>query len=491
MAYPEDFGAVGDGVADDYAAVLSALNTGSLGQLTGGRTYRCVIDWAMGRWGLPMAPGLTVLTGGARINMEMAGNVLGIRPQTDSHIIGNGHLAVTAVSQVDSLQGINQSVVSLGEPNGAITDKNNEGPFNRASGWSIRGATLSSEKPGGHIISMVGGVHSGLIQDITFPDSAKNIGCINADWGTVGVPSTIPQNRYNYDHGKAFFTVHPHDVVIERFKIGDMTHPTSVPIRFSACHGMTVRDGRITGSREAAISHYGGDLGYEFSEDWIIRRRAYMGSSIRNVRVDQCNGGSALIWDCFADNIAREAGYSPIASPIYDTDMLVDGLVAEGNFSGAVAGINLGGLGGLRGGFVNRASLVGFGNAINVRTGVSRAKISGSRLYGNMSDGLVSNGDDINIEGNQIWGNGAGATNAGILLASGKRPRVVANKLGYPGEGGQYFGIDCATAVQDAFIFENYVDYVKAGGAGIRKGNTVQIAWNFFGPSIPASRQII
>lgn len=491
MASPEYFGAVGDGIADDYAAVLSALNTGSVAQLTGGRTYRCVIDWAMGRWGLPMGAGLTVLTNGARINMEMAGNVYGIRPQSNSHIIGDGWIAVTGVSQVDSLQGINQSVISLGEFNGAVTDKNNEGPFNRARDWSIRGPTLSTEKMDGHIISMVGGVHSGLIQDIVIPDSSKNIGCIGADWGTVGPIGTIAQNRYNYDNGKNFFTVHPHDIVIERFKIGDMTHPNSTPIRFSACHGMTVRDGRIAGSRSAAISHYGGDFGYEFCEDGITRRRAYMGSSIRNVAIDQCNSGSALVMDCFADNIAREVGYVPIANPIYDTDILVDGLVAEGNFSGAARGISLGGLGGMAGGFIHRSSLVGFGTAIDVIAGVSGAHISGNRLYGNMGDGILVNGDDINIENNRIWANGAGATNAGIRLATGKRPRVVHNKLGYPGEGGQYYGIDCSTAVTDAFIFENYIDRVKSGGAAISKGNTVQIAWNFFGPSIPANRQII
>jgi len=490
MVTPEAYGAVGNGTTDDYAAMQSALNSGQTVRLTEGKTYRIVINWmTTPNLGLVIPANTTLDTSNATINLEIAGNAYGIRLQSNSHICGHGNINVTAISNVDSLQGIIQSVISIGACYGEVTSVSSLGPFITATGWSVEGVTLSTIKPNGLHISCVGGV-SGIIRDVRFPSNAYAFGCINCDWGTVGTLGTIPANKTAWSAG-TFYTVHPSNILIESVSIGDMSNSTSIPIRLSGTDNITVRNFRIAGSRAIGVAHYGGDYGYEFAQAGSPQRRAFMGTSITNGKIDNTNSGEAIHVDAFADNIFRESGYTPTLNPIYHSNIIVDDIHAEGNFSGTSHGVMVNYIDGAT---VRDVDMIGFSNGVCFGDYTTNCNLERSRVWGNMSDGVYIGGSlsaptDISVTDSWICNNGANSTNAGIRSANGSRHYLQHNILGGPGEGGQYYGIYVAST--DAFIFSNYVKAIKSGGAGISKGSTVQIAWNFFDPSIPSSRQII
>ncbi len=495
-----DCGAAADGVTDDYAALQSCLNTGKPVRLTDGKTYRVVINWVTTpNAGLVIPAGATLDTTTATVNLEIAGNAYGVRLQDGSRLIGHGAIKVTAVSYVDSLQSIMQSVVSLGTATNEMTDVSNLGPFLNAKGWLIDGVTLSTVKPNGYLISGIGGL-SGTIRNVTFPSSASNVGCINFDWGTAGVmPSTFAAMKAAWLAG-TFYTVHPSRILIENIEIGDMSHPLSQPIRFSGTDNITLRNWHIGGSRAGGVTYLGGDLGYEYAKTQATQLGAYLGSSIKDGRVDNPHAGYAVSIDTYADNIYRDPSYTPTLNPIYHTNIVVDNVSSEGDFSGTADGVTIQYS---EGATVRGIDLLGFRNAVRIGDYASNVMIQRSRLYANVGPGVFIAGSfsagypkDIMITDNQIWANGSssanlGSTNSQIYVGNGARPYIQHNVLGYSGEGGGYYGTYVDASVADGFIFSNYIAGIKSGGAGIAKGSTVNVGWNYFAPSVPPSRQII
>lgn len=493
-----DCGAIGDGLADDYPALQLCFNSGKVVRLTPGKTYRVVINWlTTPDLGLVLKAGTTVITSGASINLEIAGNAYGIRPQNNTHLVGNGTIGTSVVTFSDSAQTIYQAVISLGAAYGDVLDPANVGPFLNASGWSIEGVTLWTAKPNGFVIAAVGGVSNGHIADVTFPDSANPIGVINFDWGTVGSYTSVPDARSKWP--ATYYSVHPSNIVIERVHIGDMSNPASMPIRFSAVDHFTLRDWRIKGSRLAGVAHGGGDNAYEFAlpdsgmSPGSQSRRAYLGTVISNGVIEKAHGGSAITIDSYGDNVFRQAGYVPLIYPIYHTDIVIENVHAEGDFSNVHDGVTVQYANGVT---LRNIDMVGFKNGVRFGDYASNSSLQKSRIWGNMGDGVLVAGSaspptDTAITDNIVANNGSGVTNAAIRILNGARPFIQHNILGGAGEGGQYYGISIDLSVVDAFVFSNYVKAIKSGGAGIAKGSTAQIAWNFFDASIPVARQII
>jgi len=401
MLAPEQFGAVGDGVADDRAALQQAIDTVSSGDvvcLSSDRTYRVVISYEVPERGLSIKAGKTLMMNGARINLEIDSNNYGIRLQSGSRIIGRGKVAVTAVSNVDSIQSIYQSVISLGDANGEIINMTEFGPYSEASDWWIYDLELSTVKQNGFHIAGIGGMRHGLISDIKVSDNSNAIGVVNFDWGTIGVPNTIPQNRANFDNG-TFRTLHPSNITINRINVGTMAHLSSEPIRLSACNAITVRNVNIVGCRMNGVAHYGGDFGFEFCSDPVMSRRAFMGTSISGIILERANGASVIRCDCFADNIFREIGYIPLHNPIYETNILIENIYAENLSSDTQAGFNLARM---KGGVFNQVFLRNFRTGFNCNSEISRAVFNDGVSMSYSSGNVLFAGDISNITQNRM-----------------------------------------------------------------------------------------
>lgn len=376
-----------DGVTDDRAALqamIDACEPGDTIELDANRVCRVVIDTTVPDHGLIMKPNVRLKLNGTMLAYELHGDVYGTRFM-DGARVSDGRAAVTVSDGVVSAQGIYQSIFSLGAAYGEVTNINSRGPFIEVKGWGIHNMQLSTVKPNGLHISGVGGVRDGHISDIVGLDSSTAFGLVNFDWGTVGVPGTIPQNRAAFNNSNGTFcTVHPTNIKVERIRAGVFSNAISEVVRLSGCSAIEISNVYVQSCGTSAFSHYGGDNGFEFCKYGATRLQAYMNTSMRNLTALGC-GGNAIRIDAYADNIAREPGYTPLTNPIYPTNILIDGVSAVGPGTA----INVGSM---AGGIITRFRGNGFHVGANFVSGISRLQWNDSVMHGGDSTAISYQG---------------------------------------------------------------------------------------------------
>lgn len=486
---------IGDGVADDMAGLqgiidLASANGGGRVVLTGGRTYRCVSSAAVTDQGLILKPNVTLDMNRATVNLECTGNVYGIRPQNDSHIVGPGTVAVTVSASLGSAQDIYHAPIALGAAYGEVTSVGALGPYINAVRWSIRGIRITNVRPDGYKIAGLGGMSHGVIEDIEFPSDSTSIGCVNLDWGTVGniQSGNIPATRILFDAGTAY-TVHPNNIDIRRLKIGVMSNPTSCPIRLSGVHAIRIDGFEIQRSNYCSVFHTGGDLSYEFAN--VDVRVRHCGIVIKNGMIASTGlTGNGIICDAYGDNLntAIVGGYSPRVSAIATTDILFENIRAiTGDFS-ATAGVGAI-MGFMTGGTIRNCTLIGHKNGINVGNNVTRLLIEGGEINSCNQEGIYIGAgsvppEEIRVEGAWCWSNCIGVVSAGIYMLNGKRHTITRCRLGNGGESFQDIGIKVDTSCLDVEVTNNHVvacantAYVMGGATTFNclrlySGNTV------------------
>lgn len=378
---------IGDGVTDDRAALQALIDACPYGgsvSLPSDKTFRMVIDGSVPDTGLILKPGVTLDWGGSRGNFECNGNVYGARMQSGSRCV-NGRVGVTASAGLNSQQGVYHAPIGIGAAYGEVLSTTNRGPFIEAADWRIQNMTLSTVKTvqACHIAGM-GGVCHGVISDIAIADSATAFGAINFDAGTVGVPSSVTQDKVNFQNG-SFWTNHPHDIHIDRISIGAMTYSLSEAIRLSACRDIHISNVHIKVAGASGFSHYGGDYGFEFCRYSDGRYQPYMNNVVRNLTIESTLGNAVRL-DTWGDNVAREPGYTPLSNPIWPTNLLIDGLVANGsNGTGMYVGKN-------KGIIVQRARLNFFHSGAHFEPGIVNMRWLDSTVYGTDANSILYDG---------------------------------------------------------------------------------------------------
>jgi len=369
-----------DDMTDDRAilqAMLDATPPGGTLELDANRVCKIVIDNTVPQRGLILPPKVKLKLNGTMLDMQFHTNVYGVRLQSYSQIT-DGRVYGTVSDTLSSSQGIYHSLITGGDGYGEITDKNAIGPYSLAEGWGIHNLELYNTKPNGLHISGVGGMNNGHISDILGPSNANAFGLINFDWGTVGPGGTIAQNRANFNNSNgSFYTIHPHNIKIERVRAKNFSNPISEIVRLSGASAIDVSNLTIDYAGTSGWSHYGGDFGYEFSLYNAERGQAFMNTVLRNMTL-YGTGGNAVRFDAYADNIAREVGYVPITNPIYPSNLLIDGVAASAGVS-CLTAINVGAI---AGGFISRFRGGYFHTQGNFASGVSRLQWRDSVMHG-------------------------------------------------------------------------------------------------------------
>lgn len=177
-------------------------------------------------------------------------------------------------------------------------------------------------------LAIIGEVDHVRAAGITIPSSAVMCGGASIDWGVVGevartgtlaslfgnvgivsFPSMMELNRQAYVAGTAF-TTHPNGIVLQDWKIGNMTKPYqgsadtgSFGVRMSGAHRVVFDGIDIENVTEYAVAHTAGDVGYEYARtsDYATALR---GNVIRGVTLrGATTGANLLLLDSQPDNV--------------------------------------------------------------------------------------------------------------------------------------------------------------------------------------------
>ncbi len=475
--------AIGDGVTNDRLAIQATIDAvaaagGGVVRCTSGATYRIVING--GDYdGLVLKDGVTLDVNSATINLECTGSVYGIRMQSNSHIVGPG-LIKTTVSTGPGSSGWWHAPVVIGAAYGEVTSVAAVGDYINASNWSVRSVTLDSVRTGtgGEILAGIGGISHGLIEDVTILDNSTVSVAIGLDHGTVGNlnAADIPASRVLFDANLAY-SVFPHDIVIRRCKIGNMAKTKvgddgGFGVRLSGCYKITVEDIEVESSSFCGFFHTAGDFGFEFAPSNELKRRRYLGTTFKNCHVYDSKTGYGFLCEAYADNIAAAvsgSGYSPLLSPINNTDILFEGcrsIAADPAVAGPGFYIS-----NMIGGTLRNCHTIFNQYGIQVVNGCDQLLIDGGTFVSSYKDGIyVGDADppeDVRIVGAACYSSGQdpGATlYAGIRFDLATRPQAERCILGISGESAQDYGIRVTTSCVDAKLKSNDVLGVAASG---------------------------
>jgi hypothetical protein len=468
----KDFGAVGNGVTNDYSAIQTAIDY--LESIGGGKLF-CENGKT---YAMSPAPAIKnnvkVDMCGACWNMTLgSGNVPGVRIGTNSGIENGSIYAISTGSP--SSQYFWHAAISLGEANNQGYTPGNPGYYQYANNWFIKNITLHTTRPNCPALQGMGGIHNGILENIYIPDSSTCSG-IHFDWGNVGTVSSsnIPQTRTDYDAGLCY-TTHPNNIIIRNLTTGNLSFPLASPdigtraIRLSACYGIKAENIKTAGTTYAIYNHVGGDLGFEFAQS-AVRFFACRGNSIKNVQGTNSRLFGAYI-DTYADNIAGAVGGG--YSPIFDTIMQGDITLEQFTTAGIGANTNEDGirLEFVNGVYVKDANCFNHNYGLYIDQSSSNIKIEKGNYYYSQRDGIAiknnANIRSIIIDGVQAQRNGiwsSWTTKCGIIVDGGVDVTVQNCFSGSYSEDIQNRGIVVGTAGTNISVLNCTVREVVTGG---------------------------
>jgi hypothetical protein len=336
----KDFGAVGDGVADDTAAIQAAIDYAiSIGGQTvacGGLTYKTtgpiiVKDDAK-----------LDLQGGKILSVLSGANDYGVRLRNRAEVC-NGEIEVQSSGSPGSQAGIHAPLVIgpfYGNGGTVASPSVDEG----VTGWVAKNLKLSTNRDGKVCVQVMGGANNGVIENIEAPSSSALGGVVHLDWGFVGTinSANIAGSRTNFDAGTAY-TTHPNNILIRNIKAGSLSRTKSGVdtgshlVRLSGVYNISVHNVVAVQCTYAAVRVTAGDLGFEFAPA-AVKPMGMRGIRWSNVSVQNTTDSWLVYCDSYADNVAAAVGggYTPLIDPLMETDLVVDQVTGKGSGGASV-----------------------------------------------------------------------------------------------------------------------------------------------------------
>jgi len=190
----KDFGAVGNGVTDDTAAIRNAVAMGGYIEFPDSTATYLLTGF------VDITNPTHIDLGGSTVNFVLATQQAGFHIKSDNVTIENG--TITVVGSVMGGNGHSLNCVTAG----------NQGTGAGYKNLTIRNLTASTNRnDAGATIGIIGECSNVLIENIAVPDNANCRNVIGIEWGGLPVPGG---------------TGHPHDIVVRNIKIGKLTFPS-------------------------------------------------------------------------------------------------------------------------------------------------------------------------------------------------------------------------------------------------------------------------
>ncbi|MCK1693741.1 right-handed parallel beta-helix repeat-containing protein [Bradyrhizobium sp. 144] len=496
---PRMFGAVGDGVADDRAAVqdaidfISALTTGGTVEGVPGDTYRIVINSGVTDNGVILKSGVNLIGNRAKLRLECDGQVYGIRPLSNTKIIGwdiKTSVSTGLSATIGAEQGIWHAPISIGAAYGNCGTVGSVSAYAIAQGMEIAWNTIDSARNNGQglLVGGYGAVGQIHIHHNTIPDNSTIALAIGFDWAFVGTLSSADINgsKTNYNNGTSY-SIHPHDLLIEHNFIGKMTMALyagpfgSHGIRLSGVYNSRVIGNEIAETTYAGIFVTGGDLSFEFAPT----KERYM--AMKNIVVEgnvmqQCNTYYGIYYEAYPDNVFEAASNPANSQYPYSPIGVVDGYPVGTRIVGNAMVASGGGYLGegiyvqfSRGGLVSDNSVQGFKTGIRAGRGASETVIERNQVtLANEAGILISDSSSPSPTGVTVRNNkssrncASGGTQGNISVDSAIRTSILGNLIGSTDEDNSSIGLSVTANATAISVVGNRVKKVKTGGTAYK-----------------------
>jgi hypothetical protein len=474
----KDFGAVGNGIADDTAAIQAAIDfaaaIGGQTVICGGLTYKTTGP-------IIVKDDVTLdLQGGKIIPTLTNSNDYGVRLRNRSTVC-SGEISVQSVGAPGSQAGLHAPLV-IGPFYGDGGTVANPSVDEGVTGWVASGLSLSTTAVGKVCIQVTGGANNGTIENIQAPDSATLAGVVHLDWGFVGIIDSfdIPLSRANFNAGTAY-TTHPNNISIRNIKAGALTRAkTGVDtgsdlVRLSGIYNISVSNVVAVQCTYAAVRMTAGDVGFEFAPA-AIKPMGMRGIRWSGVSVQSTTDSWLIYCDSYADNVAAAmgGGYVPLIDPLMETDLVVDQVTGKGSGGvGVTPGLYVIQI---RGATYTNINATGYLHGCLVDELVYNVKIHGT-FYANRGHGIyIHHGtkkpEDVEVLAlTNCYSNGQDAgfpSPCGVCIEGSIRCHVGGALLGHrtaASETTQQFGLRVANTNATGVEIEScHVFSVKAGG---------------------------
>jgi hypothetical protein len=474
----KDFGAVGNGVADDTAAIQAAIDYAtSIGGQTvtcGGLTYKTTGP-------IIVKNDVTLnLQGGKILSVLSGANDYGVRLRNRAEVC-NGEIEVQSSGSPGSQAGIHAPLVIgpfYGDGGTVASPSVDEG----VTGWVAKNLHLATNCDGKVCVQVMGGANNGVIENIEAPSSTAIGGVVHLDWGFVGTinSANIPASRTNFDAGTAY-TTHPNNILIRNIKAGSLSRTKSGVdtgshlVRLSGVYNIAVNNVVAVQCTYAAVRVTAGDVGFEFAPA-SVKPMGMRGIRWSNVSVQNTTDSWLVYCDSYADNVAAAVGggYAPLIDPLMETDIVVDQVSGKGSGGASVTpGLYVVQI---RGAKFTNINATGYSYGCLVDEQVYNVKIHGT-FYTNRGHGIYIHHATLKPEDVEILPqtycfsngqDGSFSNPCGIAIESSIRCRVDGALLGHrttTSETTQTFGLRVvSTSAADVEVQNCHTFSVESGG---------------------------
>lgn len=434
ILYPEWFGAVGSGTADDTAELQAALTLSQykIIRLMRNKNYAVTDE-------LIMQDDCVFEFNGAKITMTLTGTDRGL-------VVGNRNklynVNIDMVDNSGTAGGQYQCPITIGE---ISTDSTLEDVC-------IDGLRLSNTKSNSVCVGIWGGCKNIHIKNVNIADSAT-IGRVFAiHWGGTADPTAG--------------TTHPSNIKIENVNIGQLTNAsTDAAIAYIAT-GYNIEINNVYAELVGyyAFYVYAGDYGFQYASTRDQQ------NAMRNIKISNVNVKSEKYF-------ALVDGEVPLGTTTtYEMDVVFDNIKSIGKgTSAAGSGFVLDHCDGVS---ISNFDITGHYHGIGFSTYVKRLKVTNGRIHSNYSAGIymTNTPTDCIIDGVEFYLNCTGDSGnyrSGIYINTGERTKIKNCIFGdATAETKQNYGVYLSNNVVDTEFLNNYVRKVISGGAAYVLGSS-------------------